>query len=548
MLTENFIEYLEGSIRDNWGSAALSDYKGETFTYGDVGSNIVRLHAFFLEAGIKPQDKISIIGKNSSRWCITYMAIVSYGAVVVPVLPDFKTDDLQQILNHSEARLLFADEAIVQKLDLGKLESLIGILSVNDFALLNRRDESLKRIHDTFRNEKISLKENNDPTVFKLPSIPNDKLAVISYTSGTSGFIKGVMLHHNSLAANIRYARANMPLNAGDQIVSFLPLAHAFGCAFEFLFPFSLGCHITILTKTPTPQIIMAAFQEIRPALILSVPLVIEKIFKKQILPVIGKFHMKFILLIPGLNQVVLKKIREKLVNVFGGNFTEIVIGGAPFNPEAERFFRKMNFPFTVGYGMTECGPLISYVSWKELKFGSSGKSVDTLEMKIDSPAPATRPGEILVRGENVMLGYYKNEELTAEIIDQEGWLHTGDLGLMDKEGNLFIKGRSKSMILGANGKNIYPDEIESLLNNQFAVSESLVVQRNAKLIALIYPDPEVVEKHKITPEMLHKLFERHVKVVNHKLPKFMKVNGFEIQAAEFVKTPKRSIKRYLYS
>jgi long-chain acyl-CoA synthetase len=339
-----------------------------------------------------------------------------------------------------------------------------------------------------------------------------------------------------------------MPLNAGDKIVSFLPLAHAFGCAFELLFPFTLGCHITILTKTPTPQIIMAAFQEIRPSLILSVPLVIEKIFKKQLIPVIGKFHMKILLMIPVINQILLKKIRAKLVGVFGGNFREIVVGGAPFNMEAEMFFRKMKFPFTVGYGMTECGPLISYRSWDKLKVGSSGVVVDTLEMRIDSPEPARKAGEILVRGENVMLGYYKNDELTREMIDAEGWLHTGDLGLMDQEGNLFIKGRSKSMILGANGKNIYPDEIESILNNQFAVSESLVVLRGDKLVALVFPDAETVEKHSITPEMLQKLFERHIKIVNHKLPKYMKVSFVEIQPAEFVKTPKRSIKRYLYS
>jgi long-chain acyl-CoA synthetase len=547
MLQENFIKYIEESIRKNWESDSLSDYKGESFTYKDVGIYISRLHAFYREAGILQQDKIAIVGKNSAKWAILYLSVCSYGAVVVPVLPDFKPADLHQIINHSDAVLLFADDAVFQKLDASLMHNLKGIVSIADFHLLKTNSEVLgiaaqKTVLDPL-NSKIELKPEN----FILPEISNEQLAVISYTSGTSGFIKGVMLEHNSLAANIRYAQRNMPLNPGDKIVSFLPLAHAFGCAFEFLFPFSLGCSITILTKTPTPQIIMAAFQEIRPALILSVPLVIEKIFKKQLIPVIGKFYMKFLLHVPIINQVLLKKIREKLVGVFGGNFKEIVVGGAPFNLEAEMFFRKMKFPFTVGYGMTECGPLISYVGWDKLKVGSSGIVVDTLEMKINSSKPAVIAGEILVKGENVMRGYYKNEELTQEMIDEDGWLHTGDLGLMDKQGNLFIKGRSKSMILGANGKNIYPDEIESLLNNQFAVSESLIVQRNGKLVALIYADPETIEKHSITPEMLQKLFERHIKIVNRKFPKYMSISGIDIQQSEFIKTPKRSIKRYLY-
>jgi len=547
MLQENFTRYIEDSIRKNWNSSSLSDYKGESYSFAEVAANISRLHSFFGKAGIQPQDKIALIGKNSAKWAVLYLAVTTFGAVVVPVLPDFKPTDLHQIVNHSDAIMLFVDDAVFQKLDPQQMHNLKAILSIADFQLLKVFDEfSELSSQQAFLSSAIVINDE-DKEKFKLPEIPNDQLAVISYTSGTSGFIKGVMLEHNSLAANIRFAHRNMPLNPGDRIVSFLPLAHAFGGAFEFLFPFTLGCSITILTKTPTPQIIIAAFQEIKPALILSVPLVIEKIFKKQLMPVIGKFHMRLLLHIPGINQVILKKIREKLVTVFGGNFREIVIGGAPFNLEAEMFFRKMKFPFTVGYGMTECGPLISYVSWDKLKVGSSGISVDTLEMKINSTKPASIAGEILVRGENVMRGYYKNEELTQEMIDEEGWLHTGDLGLMDKQGNLFIKGRSKSMILGANGKNIYPDEIESLLNNQFAVSESLIVQRNGKLIALIYADPEVVEKHSITPAMLIKLFERHIKIVNRKFPKYMSISDIDIQPAEFIKTPKRSIKRYLY-
>jgi long-chain acyl-CoA synthetase len=337
-------------------------------------------------------------------------------------------------------------------------------------------------------------------------------------------------------------------LNPGDRIVSFLPLAHTFGAAFEFLFPFTLGCDITILTKTPSPQVIIKAFQEVKPSLILSVPLVIEKIYKKQVLPAISKPHMKILLLIPGLSGIILNKIREKLVAVFGGNFRELVIGGAAFNAEAEEFFRKMKFPFTVGYGMTECGPLISYVGWKESKTGSAGIVVDTLEIKIDSPDPAGKSGEIMVRGDNVMLGYYKNEEATTAVIDGEGWLHTGDLGRMDKEGHIYIRGRIKSVIIGSNGKNIYPEEIESHFNNKYLVSESVVVMRDEKLVVLVYPDFEEMEKAGMKEEGLNELYSHYLKSINHHLPGFMQVARYEIHPKEFQKTPKRSIKRFLYS
>jgi long-chain acyl-CoA synthetase len=339
-----------------------------------------------------------------------------------------------------------------------------------------------------------------------------------------------------------------MPLNPGDRIVSFLPLAHTFGAAFEFLFPFTLGCDITILTKTPSPQVIMKAFQEIKPSLILSVPLVIEKIYKKQVLPVISKPMMKVVLALPGVNAIILKKIREKLITVFGGNFRELVIGGAAFNAEAERFFRKMKFPFTVGYGMTECGPLISYINWKESRMGSAGKTVDTLELRVDSPDPEKKSGEIIVRGENVMLGYYKNEEATAKVLENDGWLHTGDLGRLDKDGHVYIKGRIKSVIIGSNGKNIYPEEIESYFNNKYLVSESLVVQRDEKLVALIYPDYEEMEKVTIKEEDIITIYDHYLKDINHHLPNFMNVSRFEIHPKEFQKTPKRSIKRFLYS
>jgi long-chain acyl-CoA synthetase len=378
--------------------------------------------------------------------------------------------------------------------------------------------------------------------------IDNEKLAVISYTSGTTGFSKGVMVPHRSLAANVRYAQNNMPLKPGDKIVSFLPLAHTYGCAFEFLFPFTYGCHITILTKTPSPQIIIQAFKEIRPRLILSVPLVIEKVYKKQLIPVISKPAMKVMLAIPGLNSILHKKIRAKLFESFGGNFHEIVIGGAAFNADAERFFRKIKFPFTVGYGMTECGPLISYASWTTTKLGASGRPVDTLEVTIDSDNPHKEVGEIILRGDNVMLGYYKNPEATAEVIDSEGWMHTGDLGYMDEEGNIFIKGRSKSMLLGPSGKNIYPEEIESLINNQAYVAESVVISEDNKLVALIYPDSEQMKKVGITEEQLPEIYETIRKSVNDRLPSYMNVARFRIHKEEFVKTPKRNVKRFLYT
>ena len=356
------------------------------------------------------------------------------------------------------------------------------------------------------------------------------------------------MVPHRSLAANVRYAQENMPLKPGDKIVSFLPLAHTYGCAFEFLFPFTYGCHITILTKTPSPQIIIQAFKEIRPRLILSVPLVIEKVYKKQLIPVISKPGMRIMLKIPGLNSILHKKIKAKLVESFGGNFHEIVIGGAAFNADAEKFFRKIKFPFTVGYGMTECGPLISYASWKTTKLGASGRPVDTLEVTIDSDNPQTEIGEIILRGDNVMLGYYKNPEATTEMIDKEGWMHTGDLGYMDRDGNIFIKGRSKSLLLGPSGKNIYPEEIESLINNQDYVAETVVISEDNKLIALINPDSEQMKKNDITEDQLPDIFDTIRKQVNDRLPSYMNVSKFRIHSEEFVKTPKRNVKRFLYT
>jgi len=548
MIKERLIGYIEQSIRQNWSIEALSNFKEPGLTYKQITEKILRLHIFFSGTGIKEGDKIALVGRNSANWCIVYLATVTYGAVTVPILPDFKPEDLTNLINHSDAQLLFVDDKIFELLDNTKMPEIEGVVSVDTFKMITSVNEKVKGAFEAIEGKYSETYPDLKPDDIKFSDITNDKLAVISYTGGTTGFSKGVMITHNSLAANVRFAQNNMPLEPGDPLVSFLPLAHTYGCAFEFLFPFTYGCHITILSKTPSPQIIIQAFGEIKPRLILSVPLVIEKIFKKQLLPVINKPAMKFMLAIPGINKILHKKIREKLTNTFGGRFHEIVIGGAAFNPEAEKFFRKIGFRFTVGYGMTECGPLISYASWDTTKPGASGRPVDTLEITIDSSDPQKEIGEIILRGENVMTGYYKNEKATREIIDENGWMHTGDLGIMDKEGNIFIKGRSKTMLLGPSGKNIFPEEIEAVINNMDYIAESLVISEDNKLVGLIYPDYEAMKKDGISDEHLLQILEDTRKLVNERIPDYMVVNKYRIHSEEFVKTPKRSIKRFLYT
>ena len=548
MIQERLIGYIEQSIRQNWEIEALSNYKEKGYSYKDIAEKILKLHILFKDSGIHEGDKVALVGRNSANWCVTYLAAVTYGAVIVPILPDFKSDDLTNIINHSDSKLLFVDDKIFEQLDFTRMPGLTVILSLDDFRLVKSVNqavgESFASLGEKYSNAYPELRKED----IKFSDISNDQLAVISYTSGTTGFSKGVMISHNSLAANVRYAQNNMPLKAGDPLVSFLPLAHTYGCAFEFLFPFTIGCHITILSKTPSPQIVIQAFKEIKPRLILSVPLVIEKIFKKQLLPVIGKPHMKILLAIPLVNRILYKKISEKLVETFGGEFKEIVIGGAAFNADAEKFFKKLNFKFSVGYGMTECGPLISYASWDTTKLGASGRAVDTLEVTIDSPDPITVVGEIILRGENVLMGYYKNEKATREMIDENGWMHTGDLGVIDKDGNIFIKGRSKSMILGPSGKNVYPEEIEAVINNKDYIVESVVISVDNKLVALVFPDYEMMKRDNITEEQLIGIFDKTRKEVNERLPEFMAVSKFRIHPEEFAKTPKRSIKRFLYT
>ncbi|MFP4663944.1 MAG: AMP-binding protein [Bacteroidales bacterium] len=542
MIPENLTAYFESAMLENWDKKSLSDYHNGHMTFGEVANRILKIHALYRKSGIKPGDKIALIGNNSANWGSVYLATVTYGAVIVPLLQDFKPQDVYKLVNHSESKMLFGSEFILKNLEFDKFDNLDCIYKLDNFGL-----------HHDCRNDAETLPDENDvkPVTkddFSLEHIPNDQLAAILYTSGTSGRPKGVMLEHNSLAANIRYAQANMPLTGGDRIVSFLPMAHSYGCAFEFLFPFTLGCTITFLGKLPAPNVVVKAFQEIQPRLILSVPLVMEKIYKNKIKPVLDKPSIRIMRNIPGLRELVHKKIRKSMEESFGGNFKEVVIGGAKLNREVELFLRKIKFRFAIGYGMTECGPLITYDGWRTTKIHSAGKPIDCLELKIDSDDPEKKPGEILIKGENVMTGYYKNEELTKEIFTEDGWMRSGDLGLIDKDNYLFIKGRSKSMILGPSGKNVYPEEIESKLNNKSLIGECLVVGRDDKIVAMIYPDHEKRRMLGIHEKKIPAIFDEYKKEVNEELPSYMHISKMQIRENEFEKTPKKSIKRFLYS
>lgn len=549
MIAQNFIkEYVEKSLKENWNNPAFSDYLGQTFTFSDVAKDIVRIHGILKTWDIKPGDKVALLGRNSSTWAITYLATISYGAVVVPILADFAPADIHHIVNHSDSTILFTSDQIWENIDDSSMPHLTAIFSLTRFDLLVSRDDEASaswKAEVAAIAKKIENLTSND---INFEEISNEKLGVISYTSGTTGFSKGVMLPLNSLAANVLFGHNNIPLQAGDKIVSFLPLAHAYGCAFEFLWPFSVGCHITFLTKTPAPKTILQAFEQVRPKLVLTVPLIIEKIYKKQILPTISKQSMKLLLMVPLLDKKIYQQVNKKLSDAFGGNFMQVIIGGAPLNAEVEDFLKKIKFPFTVGFGMTECGPLISYAAWADNPQGACGKILPTLSVKIDSNDPLNEVGEIMVRGENVMLGYYKNPEATNATLDAEGWLRTGDLGVVDNDGYIFIKGRSKSMILGPSGQNIYPEEIEAKLNNMPYIQESLVVERNNRLVALIYPDYDAADEAGLSPEDLVLVMEENKKTLNQELPAYMQLQKTKLYPEEFEKTPKKSIKRFLYS
>ncbi|MBV5313389.1 MAG: AMP-binding protein [Prolixibacteraceae bacterium] len=534
------------TFRENWSLPAFSDYQGSTTTYGEAAQIIRQIHYYFRESGISKGDKIAILGRNSSNWAIAFLAVSGYGAVSVPVLPDFNPEDIHHILNHSESVFLFAADGLFEKMEVAKIPQIAGIVSLTNFSALSFKNQEEKdKWTQCFSSEYAG---KSSPNNFELDEYENDELSVISYTSGTSGFTKGVMIPARSLLSNIVYAQDHMPLKAGDRIVSFLPMAHVFGLLFEFLFPVSVGCHVSFLTKPPTPQLIIKAFQDVKPNLILSVPLVIEKIYRKRILPALEKPALKFLLKVPGIQQLLFKKVRASLVETFGGNFHEIVIGGAPLNNEVETFFRKIKFPFTIGYGMTECGPLISYEPSSTFRPSSAGKLVDRMEVRIDSNDPFNEVGEILVRGTNVMMGYYKNEKATADAIDSEGWLHTGDLGIIDADDFIYIRGRCKNMLLGPSGQNIYPEEMEAKLNNYPFVLECVITERDSKLVAFVYPDPEMIEAEKPDENRLKQIMTENCKHVNRELPKYAQLSSIILVDKEFEKTPKRNIKRYLYT
>lgn len=548
MIKENLIEYFETSVKLHWERKSLSDYNGNTFLYKEVAEKIKRYHILFENAGIAEGDKIALIGKNSTGWAINFLAVVSYGAVAVPILPDFKAQDIYNIVEHSDSKLLFISDFIWPNVNAEDFKTIAAIFSLETLAILKDFTGAHQKVMDNLDTHYLKKYPNGlDAENFAMAKVSNEKLAQISYTSGTTGFSKGVMLSHNSLAANVRYARNNMPLFAGENVLSFLPLGHSYGLAFELLFPFSLGVHITFLTKTPSPQVIMKAFSEIKPNLILSVPLIIEKIFKNQIVPQINKPVMKVLLKTPLINTLIYNKIYAKLNLVFGGNFKELVIGGAPFCVRAETFFKRIGFPFAIGYGMTECGPLVSYASWTEFRPGAVGKPVDTLEVKIDSSDPIHVIGEILLKGENVMDGYYKNDEATKDSFTEDGWLKTGDLGHLDKDGYIYIKGRNKNMLLGSSGQNIYPEELESILADKLYVLESLVIMRKGKITALVYPNMEKAKQNKLNSETVEKIIKGHRTDINKHVPAYMQIAEIEIRDKEFEKTPKQSIKRFLY-
>lgn len=527
---------------------ALSDYKGGTLTYAQVGERIIGIHQLYKSLHIQKGDKIALIGRNMSNWGIVYLATVTYGAVIVPILPDFSSSDIHHIVNHSGSKVFFATDLLFDKIDEGKMSKLKGIISVNRFDVLVDLNGEL-----TPAVEAVNAKLNGDGSgydekIIDFPAIDADDVAVLSYTSGTSGFSKGVLIPHRSIWSNVIFAREHLSLLQGERIVSFLPLAHSYGCLFEFLWPFVQGCHITFLTRSPSPQIIAEAFRAVKPHLILSVPLILEKIFKRRIYPEIEQPKIKTLLKIPGIRKIVHRKIRTKMIEVFGGEFKELVIGGAALNKNVEAFLRKIEFPFTVGYGMTECGPLISYAPHNETITRSAGKIVDRMEVKIDSNDPYKEVGEIMVRGDNTMLGYYKNEKATKEILDNDGWLRTGDLGIINKDNFVFIKGRSKNMILGPSGQNIYPEEIEARIGSMDYVHECLVRDDNGKLEALIYPDYEVVDTEGLNNSQLEEKMQEMKKIINKQLPAYMNIAKITLIAEEFEKTPKRSIKRYIYT
>ena len=543
MIKENFIKLYENSFKENWDLPCYTDYgEDTTFTYGQVAEEIAKIHLLFQYCSLRRGDKISIIGKNTSRWCIAYLATVTYGAIVVPILQDFKPNDVHHIVNHSESTFLFTSDNIWENLEEEALSGLRAVFSLTDFRCLHQRDG--ETVQKFMKNMDAAMKKNFPKGFYKeninYTELSNEKVMLLNYTSGTTGFSK---------AGNVTFGIRTELLKKGEKVLSFLPLAHAYGCAFDFLTATAVGTHVTLLGKTPSPKILMKAFEEVKPNLIITVPLVIEKIYKNVIQPLINKRSMKWALNIPLLDNQIYAQIRKKLIDALGGRFKEVIIGGAAMNPEVTDFFYKIKFPFTIGYGMTECAPLISYAPWNEFIPGSAGKILDIMKVRIDSDDPYNITGEIQVCGENVMKGYYKNEEATREVFTEDGWLKTGDLGTIDANGFIYIRGRSKTMLLSSNGQNIFPEEIESKLNNMPFVLESLIIERNKKLVALVYPDYESLDSLGLnTPENLKTVMDENLKNLNKLVGNYEQVSKIQLYPTEFEKTPKKSIKRFLYN
>jgi long-chain acyl-CoA synthetase len=547
----NFNTLIEKSIKENWNLDALTDYKGITLQYHDVARKIEKLHIMFENSGVKRGDKIALCGRNSAGWASAFLATLTYGAVAVPILHEFTADQIHNIVNHSEAKLLFAGDVVSTQVDPTKMPGIEGIIYIPDYSLLFSRSDKLtfarehlnemfgKKFPKYFRQEHVNYYKEQSP----------DELALINYTSGTTGFSKGVMIPYRAIWSNFDFAGHAMGNNVkkGDNVLSILPMAHMYGMSFEFIYEFLNGCHIFYLTRVPSPAIIAKAFAEVKPAIIIAVPLVIEKIIKKKVFPKIQNNRMRLLLNMPVINKKVRQTIRDQVVNSFGGNFMEVIIGGAAFNQEVESFLHRIEFPYTVGYGATECAPIICYADYKEFVPGSCGKVAIHNELKIDSPDPQNIPGEILVRGLNVMLGYYKNEEATRQTIDADGWYHTGDLGVIDHDGNVFIKGRSKYMLLSSNGQNIYPEEIEDKLNSMALVNESIVIQEGDKLVGLVHPDLDEAYSMGFTTTDLENIMEQNRKELNDMLPTYSRISTIRLHNEEFEKTPKKSIKRFLY-
>ncbi|WP_368114444.1 long-chain fatty acid--CoA ligase [Bacteroides sp. RTP21281st1_E4_RTP21281_210402] len=543
-----FIDYIEQSIIKNWDRDALTDYKGITLQYKDVARKIAKFHIVLESAGIQPGDKIAVCGRNSAHWAVTFLATITYGAVIVPILHEFKADNIHNIVNHSEAKLLFVGDQAWENLNEDAMPLLEGIALLTDFSALVSRNEKLtyafehrnaiygQRYPKNFRSEHICYRKDRP-----------EELAIINYTSGTTGYSKGVMLPYRSIWSNVAYCFEMLPLKPGDNIVSMLPMGHVFGMVYDFLYGFSAGAHIYFLTRMPSPKIISQSFSEIKPRVISCVPLIVEKIIKKDILPKVDSKIGKLLLKVPIVNDKIKSLARQAAMEIFGGNFDEIIIGGAPFNAEVEAFLKKIGFPYTIAYGMTECGPIICSSRWETLKLASCGKATTRMEVKIDSPDPQTHAGEIICRGANMMLGYYKNPEATAQIIDVYGWLHTGDLGTMDEEGYITVRGRSKNLLLTSSGQNIYPEEIESKLNNMPYVSESIIVLQHEKLVALIYPDFDDAFAHGLQQADIQKVMEQNRIELNQQLPNYSQISKIKIHFEEFEKTAKKSIKRFMY-